>query len=95
MHDLLFVRLHEVWNTSEGNLIALMTRYADELGLDVDAFSACIEAGEALAQVQALDAEQRARGITLQPTFEINDVRLVGLQPYARFQELFVQMTAE
>ncbi|NJM08235.1 hypothetical protein HC891_21750 [Candidatus Gracilibacteria bacterium] len=45
-------------------------------------------ADEALALVQALDAEQRERGIRIQPVFEIADQRLVGLQSLEVFQRI-------
>ncbi|MGQ9611312.1 MAG: Rcas_1661 family thioredoxin-like (seleno)lipoprotein, partial [Chloroflexus sp.] len=37
---------------------------------------------------ETLDAEQRQRGIRVQPVFEIGDVRLVGLQILERFASL-------
>jgi protein-disulfide isomerase len=88
MHGLLFERQDEVWATGEADLVPLMARYAAEVGLNPDAFDACVAAGEALAQVQALDAEQRERGIRAQPIFEIGDTRLVGSQPFSVFQRL-------
>ncbi|NJK78622.1 MAG: thioredoxin domain-containing protein [Chloroflexaceae bacterium] len=92
MHDLLFARLDASWQTPESNLAALMTDYAAELGMDAEAFRACMASGEALAQVQALDAEQRTRGIVAQPTFELNAVRLVGFQSFERFQGVIEQL---
>lgn len=88
MHKLLFERQSEVWATPEANMIDLMTNYAGAVGLDQTAFAACIASGEALARVQAFDAEQRARGISMQPVFEINDQRLVGFQPFDVFQRI-------
>lgn len=86
LHELLFARLDNVWATAEGDLPGLMRSYATEAGLDLTAYDACIAAGEALALVQALDAEQRARGIRVQPVFEIGDLRLVGFQPFEALQ---------
>lgn len=88
MHELLFTRQDELFRTPEGELPALMTAYATELGLDSNAFAACVAGGEALALVQALDAEQRARGIRVQPVFEIGAERLIGLQSLATFQSI-------
>jgi protein-disulfide isomerase len=95
MHDLLFARLDELWSIPEAELPALMTRYAVELGLDEQRFGQCLAAGKALAQVQAWDAEQRAQGIRQQPTFVINDVRLLGFQPFAVFQQTIDELLAE
>jgi protein-disulfide isomerase len=88
MHELLFARQDELWATDPANYPALMTAYADELALDRAAFDACMAADQALALVQALDAEQRERGIRVQPVFEIAGQRLVGLQSLETFQRL-------
>lgn len=86
MHSLLYDRQSEVVGTAEGNMPALMASYAEEVELDMDTYNACLADGEALAQVQQWDAEQRARGITIQPIFEIDGQRLVGFQPFSVFQ---------
>lgn len=88
MHELLFQRQDAVSRTAVADLPALMRRYAEELGLDLAAFDACIADGQALALVQALDAEQRERGIRVQPVFEINGQRLVGFQSFETFQRI-------
>lgn len=88
MHELLFERQDTVWATSPADLPALMRGYAAEIGLDTAAFDACVADGAALALVQALDAEQRLRGITVQPIFEIGDRRLVGIQSVETFEAL-------
>jgi protein-disulfide isomerase len=88
MHELLFQRQDEVWATADSDLPALMRGYAEEVGLDLTAFDACVAAGEALALVQSLDAEQRQRGIQAQPVFEINRQRLVGFQSFETFQRI-------
>jgi protein-disulfide isomerase len=86
MHELLFNRQDEVWNTGEGNLASLMASYAEELELDGQMFDTCMAEGAALAQALEWDAEQRTRGITIQPVFEINGQRLVGVQPFSVFE---------
>lgn len=88
MHELLFERQDEVWAAGSADLPSLMRSYAAEVGLDTAAFDACVADGAALALVQALDEEQRQRGITVQPIFEIGERRLVGLQSLATFEAL-------
>jgi protein-disulfide isomerase len=88
MHELLFERQDTLWATAPADFPALMAMYAAELGLNGDAFAACVAAGTALATVQALDAEQRTRGITSQPIFEVAGRRIVGAQPLSVFQAL-------
>jgi protein-disulfide isomerase len=86
MHSLLYDQQSEVVGTAEGDMPALMASYAEEVGLDMDTYNACLADGAVLAQVQEWDAEQRARGITIQPIFEIEEQRLVGFQPFSVFQ---------
>ncbi len=88
MHQLLFERQDALWSVEGAALRNLMEQYAAELQLDLPTFNACMDAGEMLALVQELDAEQRARGITMQPVFEINGQRLVGFQPFEVFQQI-------
>ncbi len=88
MHDLLFVRLDQLWSVPESELSTLTRQFAVELGMDDATFAACQADGVAAQQVQAWDAEQRSRGITLQPTFEIGEQRFVGLQPFTVFEQV-------
>ncbi len=49
--------------------------------LDQTAFRQCLTGREALAALKAADAEQRRRGIAMQPVFEIGARRIFGVQP--------------
>ncbi|NJP07512.1 MAG: thioredoxin domain-containing protein [Chloroflexaceae bacterium] len=95
MHDTLFARQSTVSATPVGDLPALLEAYAIELGMDVEAFRTCIASGEALALVQELDAEQRQRGITVQPIFEINEQRLIGLPSFDVFQRVIEETLSQ
>lgn len=86
MHQLLFEQQLELFHIPEEDLLKLMMVYAAELDLDQSAFGMCMVQGEALARVQAFDAEQRGRGINVQPVFELNDQRLIGFQSFEVFQ---------
>ncbi len=88
MHQLLFEQQAELFRIREEDLLKLMMVYAAELELDQKAFGMCMVDGEALARIQAFDAEQRRRGINVQPVFEINDQRLIGFQPFEVFQRV-------
>lgn len=88
MHQLLFEQQAELFSIPEEDLLKLMMVYAAELELDQSAFGMCMVDGEALARVQAFDAEQRGRGINVQPVFEINDQRLIGFQSFEVFQRV-------
>ena len=80
-HDLLF-----------DNQTALDTEslisYAEELELDTDEFTDCLESGKYTDEVLADFEEGRSYGVSGTPTFFINGVRLVGAQPFANFQQV-------
>ena len=60
--------------------------YAEELGLDLDAFNECLESGRYIEEVEA-DYEFAANlGIRSTPTFFINGIPVVGAQPFEVFQ---------
>ncbi|MCJ7701577.1 MAG: DsbA family protein [Anaerolineales bacterium] len=62
--------------------------YADELGLDVEAFDQCLESGRHNAEVMA-DLEYAANlGISSTPTFFVNGIPVVGAQPFEVFSQL-------
>lgn len=88
MHELLFERQSEVAATRDSDLPALMRSYAADLGLAIELFDTCMNDGAVQRLAETLDAEQRQRGIRVQPVFEIGDVRLVGLQTLERFASL-------
>lgn len=88
MHELLFERQSEVAATRDSDLPALMRSYAADLGLATEPFDTCMNDGAAQRLAEMLDAEQRQRGIRVQPVFEIGDIRLVGLQTLERFASL-------
>jgi protein-disulfide isomerase len=85
MHDLLFERMEE-WS-GEQDAAGRFAQYAIELGLDGDAFAACLESGETAAQVQAQMEQGRAMGVRGTPAFFINDWFISGAQPFEKFQE--------
>ncbi|NOK63658.1 MAG: DsbA family protein [Chloroflexi bacterium AL-W] len=81
MHTLLFEEQNTIWSTSNEGLLDLMLGFGQQLeGLDQEVFATCLANRETLAALQASDAEQRSRGITQQPIFEIGEQRFIGLQ---------------
>jgi protein-disulfide isomerase len=64
-----------------------LIKYAEDLGLDGDRFTACLDGDEARRRVEADIAEGRAIGIRGTPSFLINGVLLVGAMPVEKFRE--------
>ena len=82
MHQLLFQRQREIPRGDA--VVAGLQQFATALpGLDQAAFGTCLKERQTLKHVQATDAEQRTRGFTSQPSFEITGPggteRVVGL----------------
>ncbi len=86
-HDLLFTG-------SEGLGQEAYLSYALRLGLDQEAFAACIEARTYQEEVQA-DFDFAARlGVRSTPTFFINGLPLIGAQPFDVFKQVLDQELA-
>lgn len=86
MHERLFETAQE-WSGQE-NLTEKFKEYATDLGLDTDAFIACLESGETAAQVQAELERGEALGVQGVPAFFINDWFLSGAQPFEEFERV-------
>lgn len=68
--------------------------YAEELDLDTDAFTECLESDRHEEEVMA-DFEYASQlGIRSTPTFFINGIALVGAQPYEVFKQVIDQELA-
>ena len=91
MHDLLFERQAQLWNTVPD----LLTGWAEELGLDGTAFASCLEDPVITEQVATIDQERRTQGIRIRPSFVINERLVEGAIPYERFVQLFADFGVE
>jgi protein-disulfide isomerase len=85
MHELLFEKMQE-WSGLQ-DATEKFTEYVAELGLDVGAFTDCLESGEMAAQVQANTEQGRAMGVRGTPAFFVNDWFISGAREYEAFQE--------
>lgn len=63
----------------------ILNQLAQEAGLDLKAFQACLEKPESLENVRRDIASGQALGVQGTPTFFINGVWFVGAQPYEAF----------
>ena len=81
-HDMLFEKQQEWSAAGRTSYLA----YAGDLGLDVDAFTTCIDAREFKANVEADFREGRVKGVSGTPAFFVNDKLLTGAQPFSVFQ---------
>ncbi|MCA9567394.1 MAG: thioredoxin domain-containing protein [Myxococcales bacterium] len=70
------------------------TRYAEQIGLDGEAFAGCLESGVHDAAVRAAYAQGEAAGVQATPTFYVNGVLVSGAQPYDVFKTVIDQELA-
>ena len=89
MHDVLFQHQRQL---AAGNLKA----HAGALGLDRDAFDACLDEGKHVKAVRDDEVAARSIGVTATPTFfigktrpdgTVEGIRIVGAQPIAAFRK--------
>jgi predicted DsbA family dithiol-disulfide isomerase len=59
---------------------------AVDLGLDAAAFATCLDQGKYTQRVIDEAAEARKLGVTGTPSFFVNDIKILGAQPYPAFQ---------
>ncbi len=89
LHAELFRSVDE-WS-QQADPLPTFARLAEEVGADVDAYEACMEAGEQAAVVQERVDAGFARGFSGTPSFQLirtaDDVafQLIGAQPYEQF----------
>jgi protein-disulfide isomerase len=91
MHDLLFERQNELWS----NTSTVVTSIAAQLGLEADAFAACLADPAVAEKVTRLDQERRDAGVRLRPSFDLNGRMIPGAQPFTTFARLFDEILAE
>lgn len=75
-HDLLFVKQEE-WSAA-ADAIPLFAKYADDMGLDLDRFSACFNDPKTAEAVKSDENEGAAWQVNATPTLLVGRRRLVG-----------------
>ena len=83
-HDYLFENLSQI--TSEEELPKLID-FAKSLDLDQKEFQACFDSGKYALIVENWAEEGKAAGVSGVPAFFVGEQKLVGNQPYEKFQE--------
>ncbi len=82
-HDLLYAR--QAGENSGAFSKTRLKEFGRELGLDTQAFDACVDDGTYAGAVQADVGQVRSLGFTGTPTFVIGSRRDVGAQPFEVF----------
>jgi protein-disulfide isomerase len=79
---------NEFYSNAEYLSHAFYLNLADQLGLDVDAFTACLSDPAALEEVQKDLIAGQFNGVSGTPGFLINGVLIRGAQPYPVFEKV-------
>ena len=85
MHHLIFQRQDQVW-TAKVDLFKNWAR--QDLGLDAEAFGACLSSGKYKSKIEGQYAAAKASGVRIRPTFDINGKRIQGAVDFATFQKV-------
>ena len=76
------IRFDQGMNCSQ----AVLTAFAEELGLDMDQFNSCLNGGDYRDRVLQDGSDAQAAGINSTPSFLINGTLYRGNLPYEEFQ---------
>lgn len=93
MHQTLFEN-QQGWS-GQSNATEQFIGYANNLQLDVEAFTSCLNSDRYAEAVQADLAEGSGIGITGTPSFVVNGTLLVGAVPYPTFEQAFQSFLTE
>ncbi len=93
-HRLLYENQRE-WLEFKNNTLrvnqTVIYGYAEQLGLNVDEFKACVESGKYRQEVDKDLQDGASYGVTGTPTFFINGKKVVGYKSYEQFAALIDQ----
>jgi protein-disulfide isomerase len=81
-HDALFLNNERVTFNSEN-----LKRLAETLGLDAEAFNACLDSEAYMDKLVADADEARRRGVGSTPTFFVGQTKIEGAKSYADFKK--------
>jgi protein-disulfide isomerase len=83
--------LYAAQNDVAGDARDVVARIADGLGLDDNAFAACMDDARYREAVQADHDAATAAGVRSRPVFDINGTTIIGSRPYEVFRAALEQ----
>lgn len=86
-HEILYHHISDLFPSS-------LLHYAQELGLDVNRFRLCLDGGKYQSEVLDDFSDGNAAGVTLTPTFFLNDQKIVGFRTFDYFDSLIREQYA-
>ncbi len=84
MRELIYKRQSDVYGATD---FAAVEPLVAELGLDAQQFQQCMEQHQFQQQVLDDYASAQREGVNSRPVMDINGTRIIGAQPFARYQQ--------
>ncbi|MBC5792838.1 MAG: DsbA family protein [Nanohaloarchaea archaeon] len=78
--------LNNVYKSDQAKFDQSMKKWASQIGLDTEKFNSCYDNQEELEEVQEDQQQGSELGVSGTPTVFVNDQKLVGAQPYSKFE---------
>jgi protein-disulfide isomerase len=85
---------YDTWSQSE-DILATVQGYADELGLDTEKYTSCLQEGTAIDRIIEDYNIGVQDGVTGTPAFFINGTPAKGAMPFEEFQRIIEEKLAE
>ena len=78
----------KLFENQQGLEVKNLKKYAGELQLNTEAFTACLDSGKYALRVQQNAKQGAEAGVSGTPAFFINGILLSGAQPYEQFKQI-------
>jgi protein-disulfide isomerase len=95
IREALFSRRNDWLTATPSQARELFVSYAGELGIDADAFEACIDGDSAAEVLEHNNDTARKIGVTATPTFIVGGSPVVGAPPLSEFQRVLRQLVTQ
>ena len=93
-HALIFANQASLFVDTTADITPTLTRFAEILEVDQDAFQSCLDAGTYADRVEQDEVEARQAGVTGTPSFLVNGRLLKGNVPFSSFQSVIEEELA-
>ena len=93
-HALIFANQASLFVDTTADITPTLTRFAEILDMDQDAFQSCLDAGTYADRVEQDEVEARQAGVSGTPSFLVNGRLLKGNVPFSSFQSVIEEELA-
>jgi protein-disulfide isomerase len=93
-HALIFANQASLFVDTTADISPTLTKFAEILEVDQDAFQSCLDAGTYADRVEQDEVEARQAGVSGTPSFLVNGRLLKGNVPFSSFQSVIEEELA-